>query len=82
MNLELELIEGGNYLAVEIDGESRRVLRAADDSFIKFQSLAQARSSLAERNYASIGVVQRNLYDEMCGETVSTETNTTLLDWS
>ncbi|GAK84603.1 hypothetical protein JCM19238_2171 [Vibrio ponticus] len=82
MNLELELMEGGNYLAVEVDGESRRVLRAQDDSFIKFQSLAQAKASLVERNYASIGVVQRNLYDEMCGESVVTEINTTPLDWS
>lgn len=82
MDLELELIEGGNYLAVEVNGKTRRILRAKHDEFLKFHSLTQAREQLAHNNYASITVLERNTYDEMCGEDVVQATNTTQLDWS
>ncbi|MDC5808034.1 DUF6482 family protein [Vibrio europaeus] len=82
MDLELELIEGGCYLAVEIRGDERRILRSNTDAFIKYQNLSQARAHLAQNNYASITLIEHNTYDEMCGECVNQEVTATRLDWS
>ncbi|ANW25991.1 Na(+)-translocating NADH-quinone reductase subunit B [Vibrio coralliilyticus] len=70
MELQIESLEGGIYLAYSIDEGDRLLLRDTNQNPLKFCSLSQAKEHFKDQHYHSASLVHQSAYDEMCGENI------------
>ena len=70
MELQIESLEGGIYLAYSIDEGDRLLLRDTNQNPLKFCSLSQAKEHFKAPHYHSASLVHQSAYDEMCGEDI------------
>ena len=68
MNLLIESFEGGIYLAYQIIGEQKQLIKDDHQHPMKFLSVNQARDHFSDQGVASAMLVHNSAYDEMCGE--------------
>ncbi|GLT19859.1 hypothetical protein GCM10007938_36420 [Vibrio zhanjiangensis] len=71
MELQIESLEGGIYLAYSVDGSARKLLRDSKHDPLKFSSLCQAKEHFKDQQYRSASLIHQSAYDEMCGESIS-----------
>ncbi len=76
MNLFIESIEGGTFVAGIGDKSIEKVLRDEYRDSCNFQSLADIRTQLEGQEFSKVWLKQSTPYDEMCG---SAETNDKLM---
>ena len=68
MNLLIESFEGGIYLAYQVIGEQKQLIKDDHQHPMKFLSINQARDHFSDQGVASAMLVYNSAYDEMCGE--------------
>ncbi|CAM3800070.1 MULTISPECIES: DUF6482 family protein [Vibrio] len=71
MELQIESLEGGIYLAYSVDGDEKMLLRDGNHDPLKFSSLCQAKEHFKDQQYHSACLVHLSAYDEMCGENIA-----------
>ncbi|WP_371195559.1 DUF6482 family protein [Glaciecola sp. SC05] len=81
MNLFIESIEGGTYLAAIGDKRGTEYLQDGYRGSMQFQSLSELREQLSGRTFEKVWLMQKTPYDEMCGLETQNETLTIELDW-
>jgi hypothetical protein len=81
MNLFIESIEGGTYIAA-VGGESaERLLHDNYRDKMAFQSLSDLKEQLAGQNFDNVWLKQNTPYDEMCGSHDENQKLTIELNW-
>lgn len=81
MNLYIESIEGGTYIA-GIGGQSmEHRLKDRYRESDNFKSLSEIREQTAGQTFEKIYLKQNTPYDEMCGSYENSEKLTLELDW-
>ena len=68
MNLLIESFEGGIYLAYQVIGEQKRLIKDDHQHPMKFLSVNQARDHFSDQGISSATLIHNSAYDEMCGE--------------
>ena len=68
MNLLIESFEGGIYLAYQIVGEQKQLIKDDHQHPMKFLSVNQARDHFSDQGVSSAMLIHNSAYDEMCGE--------------
>ncbi|CAH0536631.1 MAG: DUF6482 family protein [Vibrio anguillarum] len=70
MELQIESLEGGIYLAYSVEGKEKVLLRGGNHDPLKFSSLCQAKEHFKGQQYQSACLIHLSAYDEMCGENI------------
>ncbi|MDF6014787.1 DUF6482 family protein [Vibrio harveyi] len=70
MNLLIESVEGGIYLAYSVENQTRSLILNEHKSPLTFASLCEARDHFRGEGYSSAKLVHLNASDEMCGERI------------
>ncbi|AUW06663.1 DUF6482 family protein [Vibrio campbellii] len=70
MNLLIESVEGGIYLAYNVENQTRSLILNENKSPLTFASLCEARDHFRGSGYSSAKLVHLNASDEMCGEKI------------
>ncbi|MDN3610057.1 DUF6482 family protein [Vibrio ostreicida] len=70
MELLIESLEGGIYLAYSVNGDSKTLLKDNAATPLKFACLTQARDHFKDHKFDSAMLVHCSAYDEMCGEQI------------
>lgn len=81
MNLHIESIEGGTYLASIIDGDQHELVRDNHNQPLSFHCLNEIKAHFGSRSFEQVWLKQSTPYDEMCGLQVSNEKLELLIDW-
>ncbi|GEM74967.1 DUF6482 family protein [Vibrio sagamiensis] len=71
MNLLIESVEGGIYLAYNVENQKRSLILNHKNAPLTFASLCEARNHFRGCGYSSATLVHLNASDEMCGENIS-----------
>lgn len=67
MNLFIESIEGGTYVAGTGDTHATHYLRDAYRDSMQFQSLTEIKEQLSKQHFDKVWLKQNTPYEEMCG---------------
>ncbi|AUI88304.1 Na(+)-translocating NADH-quinone reductase subunit B [Vibrio azureus] len=70
MNLLIESVEGGIYLAYNVVDQTKTLIINQNNSPLTFASLCEARDHFRGADYSSAKLVHLNASDEMCGERI------------
>ncbi|MFC4701751.1 DUF6482 family protein [Glaciecola siphonariae] len=81
MNLFIESIEGGTYVAGVGDKQATEYLRDEYRDSMQFQSIAEIREQLSGRNFDKVWLRQNTPYDEMCGTDTHDDKLVIELEW-
>ena len=81
MNLFIESIEGGTYLAAFEQGNQRDFLRDKNSKPMTFHCLSEIKSHLSGRNFDKVMLKLSTPYDEMCGLDTRNEKLEMEIDW-
>lgn len=81
MNLLIESIEGGTYLASKIDGSKEILVRDKDDNPKSFHCLTEIKEHFSDQTFEEVWLKQATPYDEMCGLDEKHEKLEMLIDW-
>lgn len=71
MELQIESLEGGIYIAYSVEGKEKMLLRDGNHDPLKFSSLCQAKEHFKCQQYHSACLIHFSAYDEMCGENIT-----------
>ncbi|WP_295894649.1 DUF6482 family protein [uncultured Vibrio sp.] len=67
MDILVESLEGGMYLAFSVQGEQKRALLDGKSQPIKFNSIEQVREYCGSMHIEKALLQHNSAYDEMCG---------------
>lgn len=67
MNLYIESIEGGNYIAHVGETEDGTVVKNDFHNCMSFHSLTEIKEKLSGQSFDKVWLKQATPYDEMCG---------------
>lgn len=81
MNLFIESIEGGTYLAAIDDGSTRDYLKDNKSKPKAFHCLNEIREHLSGRSFERVTLRQSTPYDEMCGMDSGSQSLDLELEW-
>jgi hypothetical protein len=81
MNLFIESIEGGTYLAGIGDKFASEYLRDQYRDSNQFQSIAEIKEQLSNHSFDNVWLRQNTPYDEMCGSDTTGDKLVIELDW-
>lgn len=81
MNLFIESIEGGVYLAGIGETKMESLLKEKHSNSHSFQCINTIKSQVKGQNFEKIWLKQNTPYEEMCGLKSSTESLVIELDW-
>lgn len=81
MNLYIESIEGGNYIAGIGEHSAQTMLRDNYRDSASFQSLSAIKEHLGERKFSKVWLKQNTPYDEMCGSHDENEKLLMEIEW-
>lgn len=81
MNLHIESIEGGTYLASVRDGERHYYVFDESNKPKAFHCLTEIKSFLSEDKFEKVFLKQDTPYDEMCGLDTLHEKLEMEIDW-
>lgn len=81
MDLHIESIEGGTYLAQITDGERNYYVYDEFNRPKAFHCLSEIKSYLSQERFESVWLKQSTPYDEMCGQERSYELQEIQLEW-
>lgn len=81
MNLFIESIEGGTYLAALEQGNQRDFLRDRNSKPMTFHCLSEIKTHLSGRQFDRVMLKQSTPYDEMCGLDAGSEKLEMEIDW-
>jgi len=81
MNLFIESIEGGTYLAALEHGDQRDFLRDQHSKTMTFHCLSEIRAHLSGQKFDRVMLKQSTPYDEMCGLESSSGKLEMEIDW-
>lgn len=81
MNLFIESIEGGTFLAGTGDNAIDTPLRDDYRNSANFQSIRDIKEQVAGQEFEKVWLKQNTPYDEMCGSTEGEEKLLLELDW-
>ncbi|WP_269801914.1 DUF6482 family protein [Zobellella maritima] len=81
MNLFIESIEGGTYLASMVDGQDKKLVRDKHNHPMAFHCLNEIKEHFAHQTFDEVWLKQATPYDEMCGSDINQEKLEMLVDW-
>jgi len=81
MNLFIESIEGGTYIAGIGDTKATEILRDEYRDSRQFQSISDIKTQLAGRSFEKVWLKQNTPYDEMVGSDTFDDKLTIELEW-
>lgn len=81
MNLFIESIEGGTYLAGIGEHAASEYLRDEYRNSMQFQSLSDLKEQLCGQSFDKVWLKQNTPYDEMCGLDTQNDKLTIELEW-
>jgi len=81
MNLFIESIEGGNYIAGTGDSKAETFLRDRHSDSLQFQCINTIKEQVAGRKFDKVWLKQNTPYDEMCGLAPDNEKLVIELNW-
>ncbi len=81
MNLYIESIEGGMYVAGIGKDNATSFLRDSYRNASVFQSITDIREQVSGQHFEKVYLKQNTPYDEMCGSEVNDEKLMIELDW-
>ncbi len=81
MNLFIESIEGGTYLAGIGESHATEYLRDEYRDSRQFQSIAEIREQVSNRSFDKVWLRQNTPYDEMCGSDTDDDKLVIELEW-
>jgi len=81
MNLYIDSIEGGTYLAGMGDTHPTEYLKDEYRDSMQFQSLSDLKEQTSNRQFEKVILRQNTPYDEMCGSEEQKESLTIELNW-
>ncbi|MFC3123413.1 DUF6482 family protein [Agaribacter flavus] len=81
MNLFIESIEGGMYIAGIGSDRARSYLRDSYRNTSSFQSITDIREQVSGQHFDKIFLKQTTPYDEMCGTNVRDDKLMIELEW-
>lgn len=82
MNLYIESIEGGTYLASVGEKENQNIVRDRNDDPMAFDCLNEIKLHLNNQHFNEVWLKQSTPYDEMCGLDDKSEKLEMLIDWN
>lgn len=82
MNLYIESIEGGTYLASLGEKEKQDIVRGRNNEPMTFDCLNEIKVHLNHKNFNEVWLKQSTPYDEMCGLDDKHEKLEMLIDWN
>jgi len=82
MNLFIESIEGGTYLAGIGETKATEFFRDQYRDSMQFQSLAEIKEQLSGHTFDKVWLKQNTPYDEMCGLKNDVEKLVIELEWN
>jgi len=81
MELHIESIEGGTYLAQITDGERKYFVYDEHNRPKAFHCLSEIKSYLSQEKFDAVWLKQNTPYDEMCGQDSAQELKEMPLEW-
>lgn len=81
MNLLIESIEGGNYLATLVEDGQSQLVRDKTSRPCTFHSLTEIREYFCQKSFDEVWLRQNTPYDEMCGQSQAPEALEMQLEW-
>ncbi len=81
MNLYIESIEGGTFVAGIGEHSAEKMLRDEYRNSNNFQSLIEIKQHVSKQKFDKVWLKQNTPYDEMCGTSESTQKLVIELDW-
>jgi hypothetical protein len=81
MNLFIESIEGGTYLAAYEQGNQRDYLRDRNSKTLTFHCISEIKNHLAGQEFERVTLRQSTPYDEMCGQSMGGESLELEIEW-
>nr|WP_136252148.1 DUF6482 family protein [Ningiella ruwaisensis] len=81
MNLFIESIEGGTYIAGVGEDKAEEYIKDEFRGGMQFHSIAEIRSQLSGREFDKVWLRQNTPYDEMCGSDTSDDKLMIELEW-
>ena len=81
MNLFIESIEGGTYLAAFEQNNQRDYLKDRNHNTLTFHCISEIKTFLAGRSFERVTLRQSTPYDEMCGQSMGGESLELELEW-
>jgi hypothetical protein len=81
MNLFIESIEGGTYIAGIGETKATEILRDEYRDSRQFQSISDIKTQLAGRSFDKVWLKQNTPYDEMVGSDTYDDKLTIELEW-
>jgi hypothetical protein len=82
MNLYIESIEGGTYLASVGEKENQNIVRDRNNTPMAFDCLNEIKLHLNHKHFNEVWLKQSTPYDEMCGLDDKSEKLEMLIDWN
>ena len=82
MNLYIESIEGGTYLASLGEKEKQDIVRGRNNEPMTFDCLNEIKVHLNHKNFNEVWLKQSTPYDEMSGLDDKHEKLEMLIDWN
>ena len=82
MNLYIESIEGGTYLASVGEKENQNIVRGRNNTPMAFDCLNEIKLHLNHKHFDEVWLKQSTPYDEMCGLDDKSEKLEMLIDWN
>lgn len=81
MNLFIESIEGGKYIAGIGESKATQFLRDSYRDSASFQSISDIKEQLAGQEFEKVYLKQNTPYDEMCGSATYDDKLMLELEW-
>ena len=81
MNLFIESIEGGTYIAGIGETKADTLLKEKHSNSLSFQCINTIKAQVEGQKFDKIWLKQNTPYEEMCGLKSSTESLVIELDW-
>jgi len=81
MNLYIESIEGGTFVAGTGEDSAEKMLRDSNGKIRNFQSIRDIKEVVAGQGFGKIWLKQNTPYDEMCGSPEPEQKLMLELDW-